>query len=122
MEAGADVNIQGGIHGNPLAAASISPKPHVGKVQILLKAGANVDAQGGQFGSALCTAAYANNDRTVEVLLEAGADVNLCVGKCSPYGRPYRNAIQAAKVGYPREGVMQLLLNAGAVEPDELPL
>jgi len=58
----------------------------------------------------------------VEILLDAGVDVNLRVGKCSPHGRKYRNALQAAKIDRNNGEVVQLLLKAGAVDPDELPL
>ncbi|KAK6510963.1 hypothetical protein TWF506_010051 [Arthrobotrys conoides] len=98
LEAGADVNIQGGRYGNILQAVvaagaannyySIFLKM---AVQTLLDAGANVNAQGGEYGSVLQaaagTSAYRYQSRCtfageiIKMLLDAGADVNAEGGK-----------------------------------------
>lgn len=50
------------------------------------------------------------------ILLDAGADVNLCVRERSVCRGKYKNALQAAKVGVNSEKIVPLLLDAGAVE------
>ncbi|KAF2718867.1 hypothetical protein K431DRAFT_123484, partial [Polychaeton citri CBS 116435] len=51
LDAGADVNAEGGHYGNALQAASL--EGHTEVVQLLLDSGANVNAEGGHYGSAL---------------------------------------------------------------------
>ncbi|KAK5071361.1 hypothetical protein LTR70_010745 [Exophiala xenobiotica] len=114
LDTGANVDAPGGEYGSALCAAVYLDRARI--MEILLDAGANVDAQGDEFGSALCAAASEGDDQIVKILLAAGADVNLCVGECSPYGKEYRNALQAAKLREFNEEVVQLLLNAGAVD------
>lgn len=59
------------------------------------------------FGSALQIAAHAGNEWFVELLLENGADVDLCTGK-------YGTALQAAAAAG-RTNIVRRLLRAGAV-------
>jgi ankyrin repeat protein len=56
MDAGADVNAQGGFCGNTLQAASWGGHDKV--VEMLVSAGADVNAQGGFCGNALCAASW----------------------------------------------------------------
>ncbi|KAF2183428.1 hypothetical protein K469DRAFT_521687, partial [Zopfia rhizophila CBS 207.26] len=51
LDAGADVNAQGGHYGNALQAASLGDHEQI--VKLLLNAGADVNAQGGHCGNAL---------------------------------------------------------------------
>jgi ankyrin repeat protein len=51
LEAGANVNAQGGYYGDTLYAASIGGRNAI--VKRLLEAGADVNAQGGEYGNAL---------------------------------------------------------------------
>jgi ankyrin repeat domain-containing protein 50 len=51
MDAGAEVNAQGGHYGNALQAASF--EGHKKVVRILMDAGAEVNAQGRHYGNAL---------------------------------------------------------------------
>ncbi|KAI8402018.1 hypothetical protein FOFC_17323 [Fusarium oxysporum] len=56
---GADVNAQGGKHGNALQTASLESDLEV--VQLLLDKGADVNAQGGEYGNALQAASSKDN-------------------------------------------------------------
>ena len=106
LEAGANINTQGGVFGNALQAAS--EYAHTEVVQELLECGANSNAQGGEFGSALqaACAAFTPNEELVQMLLDAGVNVN------AP-GGIYGNALQAAS--YKGSGnLMRMLLDAGA--------
>ncbi|KAF1933121.1 uncharacterized protein M421DRAFT_1668, partial [Didymella exigua CBS 183.55] len=67
----ADVNAQGGLHGNALQAASF--RGHEQVVEALLDKGANVNAQGGQYGSALYAGSEGGHEQMVKMLLNAGA-------------------------------------------------
>jgi ankyrin repeat protein len=104
LEAGADVNAQGGRFGNALQAASYQCYEKI--VGQLLKAGANINAQGGKFGNALQAASVRGHEKVVEQLLKAGADVNAQGGK-------FNNALQAASY-HGQEKVVERLLEAGA--------
>ncbi|CAG8262886.1 unnamed protein product [Penicillium salamii] len=104
LQAGADVNAQGGEYGNALQAAALNGSPET--VQILLGAGADVNAQGGEYGNALQAAAWRGSPEIVQILLGAGADVNV-------QGGEYGNALQAAAYNGSPETV-QILLGAGA--------
>jgi ankyrin repeat protein/aminoglycoside phosphotransferase (APT) family kinase protein len=104
LDAGADVNAQGGEYGNALQAAS--RESHETVVKMLLDAGADVNAQGGYYGSALQAASAGGHETVVKMLLDAGADVNA-------QGGYYGSALQAAS----REGhetMVKMLLDAGA--------
>ncbi|KAJ5159295.1 uncharacterized protein N7500_008946 [Penicillium coprophilum] len=104
LEAGADVNAQGGGYGNALQAAVYNGSPET--VQILLRAGADVNAQGGYYSNALQAAAYNGSPDTVQILLRAGADINA-------HGGEFGNALQAAAYNRSPETI-QILLRAGA--------
>jgi hypothetical protein len=69
LEAGADVNAQGGRYGNALQAASV--RGHDQVVQRLLEAGADVNAQGGEHGNALRAASVGGHDQVVQRLKSA---------------------------------------------------
>ncbi|KAI9766558.1 MAG: hypothetical protein M1839_004885 [Geoglossum umbratile] len=71
LEKGADVNAQGGRHGNALQAASSYGYNQI--VRQLLEKGADVNAQGGLYGNALQAASFYGHDQTVQRLLEKGA-------------------------------------------------
>lgn len=101
---GADVNSQGGCHGNPLQAASVNGHERV--VRLLLKHGADTNARGGYYGYALQAASVYGRDRIVRMLLAKGADVN-------GWGGVYGTALQAASLGGEVE-IVRLLLENGA--------
>ncbi|KAJ7067349.1 ankyrin repeat-containing domain protein [Mycena amicta] len=91
---GADVNAQGGEHGNALQAASL--KEHLEIVRLLLDQGAEVNTQGGFYGNALQAASAEGHMEIVNV-----------------QGGAYSNALQAASNGGHME-VVRLLLDQGA--------
>ncbi|KAJ1324752.1 ankyrin repeat domain-containing protein 50 [Microdochium nivale] len=106
LDAGADVNAQGGRYGTGNALQAASSRGFQDVVELLLDAGADVNAQGGYYGNALQAASYEGHQDVVQLLLDAGADVNA-------QGGYYGNALQAASYeGH--QDVVQLLLDAGA--------
>ncbi|KAJ5927154.1 hypothetical protein N7516_008927 [Penicillium verrucosum] len=120
LEAGADVNAQGGRCGNALQAAAWKGSSELVQillragadvnaqgVQILLRAGADVNAQGGTCGNALQAAAWKGSSEILQILLGAGADVNAQGGE---YGSPLLAAIHEGHIDE-----VQLLLHAGAI-------
>lgn len=74
LEYGADVNVQGGRHGNPLQAAAL-PWGNKDIVQLLLGRGANINARGGEYGNAF-QASIASNNLDIAELLAQGAKVD----------------------------------------------
>ncbi|THU94543.1 ankyrin [Dendrothele bispora CBS 962.96] len=110
VDAGADVNAQGGFYANALQAAVYGKNEEI--VKLLVDAGADVNVQGGKYGNALqAAAAGTGSEAIVKILLGAGADVNA-------QGGQYGNALQAA-ASAGNETMMQLLLEAGAdIEPE----
>jgi ankyrin repeat protein len=104
MDAGADVNAQGGQYGNALQAASW--RGHEKVVQLLMDAGADINAQGGQYGNALQATSVAGYEKVVQMLMDAGVDVNA-------QGGQYGNVLYAASVAG-HEKVVQMLIGAGA--------
>lgn len=74
MDAGADVNAQGGGYGNALQAAPWGGHDKV--AQMLMDAGADINAQGGRYGNALQAASYGGHDKVVQMLMDTGANVN----------------------------------------------
>jgi hypothetical protein len=74
LDAGAEVNMQGGHYGNALQAASVGGHEQV--VKMLLNAGAEVNAQGGHYGDALQAASAGGHEQVVKTLLSAGAEVS----------------------------------------------
>jgi ankyrin repeat protein len=67
---GADVNAQGGRHGNALRAASIGG--HESVVRLLLDKGADIKAQTELCGDDLHAAILEGHEAVVELLLEKG--------------------------------------------------
>ena len=100
----------------PLGAASVYGNHEI--VKYLLENGADLQLSslidenhrefGGRYGSALCAAARGGHLRTVQLLLEAGADVNLLL-----QARYYGSALAAAAAGGHWQTI-RLLLEAGA--------
>jgi hypothetical protein len=66
VDAGADVNAQGGLYGNALQAASSGGHEKV--VQMLLDNGAEVNAQGGKYGNALQAASACGHEKVQTAL------------------------------------------------------
>jgi Cdc6-like AAA superfamily ATPase len=104
LDEDANVNAQGGDHGNALQAASVGG--HTQVVKMLLEAGAEVNAQGGDYGNALQAASVGGHTQVVKMLLEAGAEVNA-------QSRFHSNALQAA-LSRGHKQVVEILLNKGA--------
>jgi ankyrin repeat protein len=104
LDKGANVNVQGGLCGNALQAASHGGHEQV--VKLLLDKGADVNAQSGTFGNALHAASQGGHEQVVKLLLDKGADVNA-------QGGLYGNALHAASQGG-HEQVVKLLLDKGA--------
>jgi hypothetical protein len=71
VDKGANVNAQGGRHGNALYAASTGG--HEAVVRLLVDKGADVNAQGGRHGNALYTASTGGHEAVVRLLVEKGA-------------------------------------------------
>jgi ankyrin repeat protein len=135
LGAGANVNAQGGKYGNALQNAVYRKNSEI--VQMLLDAGADVNAQGGRYGNALQAAAYGDSIEVglefldpstefddqpgsyresceiVQMLLDAGADVNA-------QGGEYGNALQTA-VYRKNSKIVQMLLDAGAIANPRIP-
>ncbi|KAI1169447.1 ankyrin repeat-containing domain protein [Nemania sp. FL0916] len=90
VDNGADINTGAGIYGFPLQSACVAPGDGW-QAKFLLEnyPDINVNAVGGLFGSALQAAAYFGKTKTVELLLQKGADVNVRGGK-------YGSALNAA--------------------------
>ena len=118
LDKGADVNAQGGKHGNALQAAAYTGNLEV--TRLLLDKGANVNAQGGEYDNALQAAAasWRAEVEVIRLLLDKGADVNA-------QGGIYGNALQAsvssyrdAEYGAPQSkdkiAITRLLLDKGA--------
>ncbi|KAF9050900.1 ankyrin repeat-containing domain protein [Rhodocollybia butyracea] len=104
LEMGADVNAQGGTHGNALQAAAFNGNETI--VSVLLEKGAEVNAQGGGHGNALQAAARRGHEAIVSLLLKKGAAVNA-------QGGTDGNALQAAaSMGH--QVIVNLLLEKGA--------
>lgn len=71
MDAGAEVNAQGGYFGNALQGASY--RGHEKVIRILVNAGAKINAQGGIYGNALQAASHLGYQKVVQMLIDAGA-------------------------------------------------
>lgn len=88
LQAGADVNKLGGYYNTALVAAAILERPKRTQVsqyekivEVLLRAGAKPNIEEGlrNYRTALITAVKAGNTNIVEMLLAAGADVNVII-------------------------------------------
>jgi ankyrin repeat protein len=118
VEAGADVDAQGGDYGNvlygsefgnPLYAASRGG--HEAVVKLLVEAGADVDAKGERYDdNALQAASYGGHEAVVKLLVEAGANVE---AGADAQGQDYGSALYTASV-FGHEAVVKLLVEAGA--------
>ncbi|KAI1667999.1 Ankyrin repeat domain protein [Pyrenophora tritici-repentis] len=104
LDAGAEVNAQGGHYGNALYAASFGGHEQI--VKTLLDAGADVNTQGGHYGNALQAASVRGHEQVVKMLLDTGAEVNA-------QGGHYGNALYGASDGG-HEQIVKTLLDAGA--------
>jgi ankyrin repeat protein len=104
LRKGADVNEQGGEHGDALSAASYYGHERV--VDLLLRSSAHINSRGGVKGNALLAASLNGHEELVRLLIRHGADVNHQGGR-------YNSALQAASFGgFTKIG--QLLLDYGA--------
>lgn len=72
LKHGADVNVQGGVYGNALQAASYCGDETT--VRLLLEHGAHVNAQGGEYENALNAAKKMGHRSIVKLLEENGAE------------------------------------------------
>jgi len=79
LDKNADVNVQGGHHGNALQAACA--RPHVQVVKLLLDKDANVNAQGGFYGNAPQAACDNGHIAVVKLLLNDDADASTAGGR-----------------------------------------
>ena len=77
LSAGADVNADGGYYGRPLQAAAANPHVSQTVFQRLLTLGADVHAIGGVFGNALTAAISSGSKENIQILLDAGAVVDI---------------------------------------------
>jgi ankyrin repeat protein len=104
LDAGTNVNAQGGQYGNALQAASVGGHKEI--VQLLLDKDADVNAQGGYHDNALQAASAGGHEEIVQLLLDKDANVNA-------QGGLYGNALQAASSGGHKE-IVQLLFDKDA--------
>jgi ankyrin repeat protein len=113
LDTGAEVNAQGGKYGNALQAASLYGYKKL--VRILLEARVDVNAQGGEYGNALQAASW-HSHKVVQMLLDAGAEVNTQVESLAMNCKPYQYIV--SYIGHGE--VVQMLLDAGAdITPEE---
>lgn len=82
LDAGADIHIQAGRHGNALQAAASAGNQHV--VKRLIATGAEVNAEGGEYGSALQAAAANGHDAVLALLLANDASPHIKSGDYGP--------------------------------------
>jgi len=104
LDAGADVNFQGGRLGSPLQVAA--RRDMLEMVRMMLDAGADVNSKAGELGTALQLAARAGHLGIVTSLLDAGANINLSGER---FGTPLGDAAARNNIE-----TVQLLLDAGA--------
>ncbi|KAM0714686.1 hypothetical protein Q7P37_009703 [Cladosporium fusiforme] len=104
LDAGLDVNAEGGDYGTALQAASSGGHKEI--VQLLLDKGADVNAEGGYYGTALRAASSGGHKEIVHLLLDKGANVNAEGGRNG-------TALRAASYGGHKE-IVHLLLDKGA--------
>ncbi|KAJ9298846.1 hypothetical protein DTO271G3_3088 [Paecilomyces variotii] len=100
LQAGADINAIGGMHGSVLAAAAFQGYEET--VLVILDHGADVNLRGGYFDTALQSACVNRREIIFHHLLENGANINASGGY-------YGCAVQAAAArGWP-EAAMKLI-------------
>ncbi|KAH8831049.1 ankyrin repeat-containing domain protein [Flagelloscypha sp. PMI_526] len=104
VEAGADVNENGGKAGTALYTAAYAKSSKV--LRYLIQVGANMNMIGGKHGTALHAAAYVGAKEVIQCLIENGADVNALGGK-------YGTVLQTAASRSPAE-VVRYLVEEGA--------
>ncbi|QYS94931.1 NACHT_N domain-containing protein [Trichoderma simmonsii] len=104
LDAGADVDTQGGSFGTPLQVAAYHGHGEI--VQMLLDNGASMSLHASRTNTALCEASGRGHGEIVKMLLDSGADVNMR-GKVG--GTPLRVASENGQ----RE-IVQILLDNGA--------
>jgi ankyrin repeat protein len=104
VNAGADVNAEGGTYHTALQAAAYSGETNI--LKLLLENGADVNMMGGEYGTALQAASWSGYKKIVKLLLAAGADVNA-------QGGEYCTALHAAASGNDVE-MVAILIAAGA--------
>jgi ankyrin repeat protein len=104
LDAGADVNAEGGQYGYPLQAAAaacwgLNRHHWHGRevVESLLNSGAHVNAQGGKYGSALQAACWVSDPHLVRLLLGRDADPNAAGGE---FGNPLTAAVGESTDSY----------------------
>ena len=90
LDAGADIHIQAGRHGNALQAAASAGNKNL--VKRLIAAGAEVNADGGEYGSALQAAAANGHEAILVLLLANGANPHVESGD-------YGSAVMVAACG-----------------------
>ncbi|KAJ5170039.1 uncharacterized protein N7500_002822 [Penicillium coprophilum] len=104
LDAGADVNVVGGMFGSPLAGAAL--EGHMDVVCILLEHGADVNIQGGLYHTPLQAACVERRLDLFNLLLAHGADINIAGGY-------YGCALQAAAArGWPNAALHLTSLGA----------
>jgi hypothetical protein len=107
LDAGADVNFQGGYYGSALQGATMGNSPEM--VRVLLDARADPNFYGTKAGTPLQVAAWFGSHAMVKALLDAGADVTLKRGL---------GLWKSTALGLAQEknfvDVVELLLSAGA--------
>lgn len=108
LDQGADINAQGGMFGDALAAAV--HRRHTAVAKLLIDAGANVNSTDMIWGTPLYQASERNDEATVKLLISAGADVNASM----PENCDWDNALQAAIGRGGEEATVKLLLEGGA--------
>ena len=121
LDAGANINAQGGYWGNALQAASEQGQYQV--VQMLLEKGADINAQGGWWGSALKAALAFSGGPTVLMLLEKGVNLesaNLDVGDLRRLQRMLKRATNREQVDLSKvlQKVQELLERANVDAQD----
>jgi ankyrin repeat protein len=107
---GATIDLSTSSYGTALQAATVVSDDQGAEkiVKILLEAGANPNAA--EDGTpALCSAAWQGNLDICNLLLQYGADPNICTS----YARGYSDPLSAA-TSMGEEAVVELLLNSGA--------
>ena len=85
LERGADVNVQGGVNGNALQAASVGGHKEI--VELLLERGADVNAQGGYIWQCIASCIIRGHSEVVEA--SSGKR-----SRCECTGRIYGNAFK----------------------------